>query len=147
MGLMFTPLTALGLKDIKPRDIGQASGLFNVIRQIGGSFGVALIGTILTERTHFHMAIDGQVVSKYSPTYQNILHTLKNFATYRVAAPLAMEAERAKALIISDVSKHAIVQATDDTFFFAFAIMMLCVIPILFLRNNPKAKAKAMARH
>ncbi len=143
MGFMFTPLTTMGLKDIKMKDMGQASGLFNVIRQVGGSFGVALIGTILTERTHFHTAINGQAVSQYSTAYRNVFNNLRNFATYRVAGPLSLEAARAKALIISDVTKQAIVQATDDTFFFAFAIMMLCIIPILFLRiEKKKAKGK-----
>ncbi len=140
MGFMFTPLTALGLKDIKAKDMGQASGLFNVIRQVGGSFGVALIGTILTERTLFHTAIDGQVVSKYSPVYKNIIDGIRNFATYRLADPISVEAMRAKALIITDITKQAVVQATDDTFLFAFVIMMLCVIPILFLRTQKKTR-------
>lgn len=138
MGLMFTPLTALGLKDIKTKDMGQASGLFNVVRQVGGSFGVAIIGAILTERTHFHTAIDGQAVSSHSPIYAHILNGIKTFATYRVAAPLTMELQRAKALIVSNVTRQAIVQATDDTFLFAFAVMMLCIIPILFLKRDKK---------
>lgn len=148
MGLMFTPLTALGLKDIKGTDMAQASGLFNVIRQVGGSFGVALIGTIFTERTDFHTAIDSQAVSAYSSSYKHILNGIRNFATYRVAAPIAEEISRAKALIISDVTKQAIVQATDDTFLFAFVIMMLCVIPILLLKTTKRREIapKAAAR-
>lgn len=142
MGFMFTPLTTLGLKDIKAKDMGQASGLFNVIRQVGGSFGVALIGTILTERTHFHMAIDGQVVSQYSPVFNNVVVKLKEFATYAVAGPPSLEVQRAKALLISNVTKQAIVQATDDTFFFAFAVMMLCIIPILLLKAPKRRKSK-----
>ena len=149
MGLMFTPLTALGLKDIKAKDMGQASGLFNVIRQVGGSFGVALIGTILTERTFFHRAIDGQVVSKYSPVYQHVVDGLRNFVTYRVAGPVSIETERAKALIISNLSKQAIIQATDDTFLFACAIMLLCVIPIILLKRPKKSGSdrRAVAEH
>ncbi len=146
MGLMFTPLTALGLKDIKGKDMTQASGLFNVVRQVGGAFGVALIGTIFTERTTFHTAIDSQVVSQYSSTYKNILDGIKNFATYAVAGPIPTELQRAKALIISNVTKQAIVQATDDTFLFACAIMLLCIIPILLLKT-PKKNAARTSKH
>ena len=42
MGLMFTPLSTLALTNIPKHKMAQASGLFNVIRQVGGSFGVAL---------------------------------------------------------------------------------------------------------
>lgn len=149
MGLTLTPLTALGLRDIKSKDMGQATGLYNVVRQIGGSFGVAIIGSILTERTLFHRAIDGQVVSKYSPVYQNIIDRVRDFVTYKVAGPLSIETERAKALIITDVSKQAIIQATDDTFFFACAVMLLCIIPILLMKRAKKRElpGKAVAQH
>lgn len=91
MGILFTPLSALALSDIKAKDMGQAPGLFNVIRQVGGSFGVAIIGTILTQRTLYHTAIDGQVVSRYSPVYQNIIDGLKNFATYASGGSAGLE--------------------------------------------------------
>ncbi len=142
MALIFTPLSAVALTDIGKRDMAQASGLFNVIRQVGGSFGVAIIGTVLTERTFFHTAVDGQSIHQYSPIYQQILSGLKHFSTVVVGGPAGIELERAKALIISDVAKQAVVQATDDTFLFAFAIMTLCVIPILFLRTKRAKNAE-----
>ncbi len=142
MALIFTPLSAVALTDIGKRDMAQASGLFNVIRQVGGSFGVAIIGAVLTQRTLFYTAIDGQAVRQYSPVYQHVFYGLKNFATMVLSAPSAMEMARAKALIISNVVQQAIVQATDSTFLSAFAIMILCVIPILFLKTRGKGKAE-----
>jgi DHA2 family multidrug resistance protein len=142
MGLLFTPLSAIALSDIKRQDMAQASGLFNVIRQVGGSFGVAVVGSVLTQRTLFHIAVNGQSVHQYSPTYQHIVYGLRNFATSVLSAPGALELQRAKGLIISHIVKQAIVQATDDTFLFAFAVMMLCVVPILFLRYKRVPKAQ-----
>ncbi len=141
MGLIFTPLSTVALTDIRKEKMAQASGLFNVIRQVGGSFGVAVIGTILTERTLFHTAIDGQAMSQYSPAFQHVSYALRNFATQVLSGPVGVEMLRAKALVLANVGKQAIVQATDDTFLFAFGIMILCVIPILFLRINKKKKA------
>ncbi|HEY6950815.1 MAG TPA: DHA2 family efflux MFS transporter permease subunit, partial [Bacteroidota bacterium] len=60
MALIFTPLSALALSDIPRERMAQASGLFNVLRQIGGSFGVALMGTLLTQRTTYHMTVYGE---------------------------------------------------------------------------------------
>jgi DHA2 family multidrug resistance protein len=141
MGLLFTPLSALALTDIKKQDMAQASGLFNVIRQVGGSFGVAIVGAVLTQRTLFHIALNSQAVNQYSQTYQQILHGLRNFATTVLSGPAAVELQRAKALIVSEVVRQAIVQATDDTFLFAFAVMMLCVIPMVFLRTRRRTKS------
>ena len=136
MGLLFTPLSAIALTDIKKKDMAQASGLFNVIRQIGGSFGVAIVGSVLTQRTLFHIAVDGQSVHQHSPVYQHIVRGLSNFATSAVGAPAALELKRANALILSHVFKQAVVQATDDTFLFAFGVMMLCLLPMVFLRTK-----------
>lgn len=138
MALIFTPLSTIALTDIGKRDMAQASGMFNVIRQVGRSFGVAIIGTLLTERTLFHTAIDGQAMNRYSPVYQNVLAGLKRFATGMLGAPPGLGAQRAKALVLSHVSKQAVVQATDDAFLFAFAVMIFCVVPILFLRTRRK---------
>lgn len=150
MGLIFTPLSTVALTDIRKEKMAQASGLFNVIRQVGGSFGVAVIGTVLTERTLFHTAIDGQAMSQNSPTFQHVTYALRNFATQVVGGPIGEQMERARALVLSHVAKQAIVQATDDAFLFAFAIMILCVVPIFFLRvrrRNGEGKQRVVAAH
>jgi DHA2 family multidrug resistance protein len=96
---------------------------------------------VLTQRTLFHIALNSQAVNQYSQTYQQILHGLRNFATTVLSGPAAVELQRAKALIVSEVVRQAIVQATDDTFLFAFAVMMLCVIPMVFLRTRRRTKS------
>lgn len=148
MGILFTPLSTVALSEIKKEKMAQASGLFNVIRQVGGSFGVAVIGTLLTERTLFHTAVDGEAMNQYSATFQHVVNGLRYFATQVLSAPLTTEIQRAKALVISSVAQQAVVQATDDAFLFAFAIMILCAIPILFLRTHRKsAGEKVVAMH
>lgn len=144
MGLIFTPLSTVALTEIRKEKMAQASGLFNVIRQIGGSFGVAVIGTVLTERTLYHTAIDGQAMNRYSPIFQHVIVGLKYFSTQVLSAPLSMETQRANALVLSNVVQQAIVQATDDAFLFAFAVMILCVVPILFLRTHRRKKVVTM---
>ncbi len=70
MGLLMSPLTTVAISEISNRKMAQASGLINVIRQIGGSFGVALFGTILTRRTIFHAAMYGEQIRPYSEAYE-----------------------------------------------------------------------------
>ncbi len=138
MGFIFTPLSALSLSEIPRERMAQASGLFNVLRQIGGSFGVALMGTMLTMRTDFHTTIYGQSVVQSSPGTQNILLGLGRFAQQAVGGTPALSAMRAQALIGYNLGLQAFVSAVDDDFFVAAAITILCVIPILFLRNRKK---------
>ncbi len=148
MALIFTPLNTLSLSDIPRERMAQASGLFNVIRQVGGSFGVAIMGTLLTDRTIFHTTMYGQSVSPASPVVQNVLLGLKNFSQYAVGGTLSLSAMRAEALLGYQISQQAFVSAVDDDFLVAAAITILCLVPILFLRykkrKGEKVKVVAM---
>lgn len=138
MGMIFTPLSTIALSDI-PRDrMAQASGLFNVLRQIGGSFGVAIMGTLLTDRTIFHTSLYGEAISKYSPVTKNIIMGLSRFSQQTVGGNAAISAARANALLVYNLSQQAFVSSVDDDFFIASIITIICVIPILFLRYKKK---------
>ena len=80
MGFIFAPLSAVSISQIPQRKMAQASGLTNILRQIGGSFGIALFGTMLTTRVKFHIGSLGQDVSVYSPSFNGVMARLSNFA-------------------------------------------------------------------
>jgi DHA2 family multidrug resistance protein len=134
MAMIFTPLNTLSLAEIPKERLAQASGLFNVIRQIGGSFGVAIMGTLLTDRTIFHTTVYGQVVSKSSPITQNVLLGLQNFAQQAAGSALPSASLQANSLLASSIAQQAFVSAVDDDFFVAAMITILCIVPILLLR-------------
>ena len=138
MGFIFTPLSALALSDITRDKMAQASGLFNVLRQVGGSFGVAMMGTLLTNRTTFYMSIYGASIDQSSPVVKNLLHGLKYFAAQSVGGDAAISAMRAQALLAYQVSQQAFVSAIDDDFFLAAFITALCIVPVLFLKKSKK---------
>jgi DHA2 family multidrug resistance protein len=81
MGLIMSPLATVAISEIANEKMAQASGLFNVIRQIGGSFGVALFGTIITRRTIFHAVAYGQQLDPYSESFRRTVLKLQGFAT------------------------------------------------------------------
>jgi MFS transporter, DHA2 family, multidrug resistance protein len=138
MGCIFTPLSAMALNEIPREKMAQASGLFNVLRQIGGSFGVAIMGTLLTSRTIFHSTMYGQVVNQNSPAVKNIMYGLSNYARDVAGGTNAVNAARAKTLVSYHINMQAFVSAVDDDFFIAALITVLCVVPILFLRYRKK---------
>ena len=138
MGLMFTPLSTIALADMPKQKMAQASGLFNVIRQIGGSFGVAIFGTMLTRRMLLHTAVNGESVNQYSPSFQHIQYSLGHFVQQAVGGTGSEVTMRAKALIAQHVANQAFVQAIDDDFLLAAGISLLCLIPLFFLRYKKK---------
>ncbi len=140
MGFIFTPLSSLSLSSVPKEKMARASGLYNVLRQVGGSFGVAIMGTLLTDRTTFHETIYGQAVNRYSPAVRNALMGLKSFAQQVVGGNAAASSARAQALLVYNVGQQAFVSAVDDDFFIAAAITFLCVVPVLFLRTKKKKK-------
>ena len=135
MGVLFAPLTKLAISNVSHQKMAQASGLLNVIRQIGGSFGVALFGTVLTRRTILHMASYGQQLNSYSDTYQATLQLLRWHAWEATGGSLPAALAKAKAQIGSFVANQAFISAVDDVFLLAGGVVLLGVFPVLCLKT------------
>ena len=136
MGMMFTPLSTLALTNVPRHKMAQASGLFNVIRQVGGSFGVALFGTLLTRRMIFHSATYGIAVNQNSSAFKKTMFGLEHFTQQVGGGSLYRCAVRGKALIMNHVMQQSFVSAVNDDFLVAGAITIACLVPILFLRRR-----------
>ncbi|MGE5350773.1 MAG: DHA2 family efflux MFS transporter permease subunit [Acidobacteriota bacterium] len=142
MGMMFTPLSTIALADIQKHKMAQASGLFNVIRQIGGSFGVAIFGTMLTRRILFHTEALGEAVNRFSPSFQQVQYGVGHFVQQSVGGAGSEVAVRSQALIAQHVANQAFVQAINDDFLLAAGITLVCLIPLFFLRYKKKKGEK-----
>jgi DHA2 family multidrug resistance protein len=77
MVFMYMPLTMATLGSCPPEEIAEASGFFNLARQLGGSIGVAAITTILDRRNEFHRAV---LIEKVDPFNPAAVDTMKSFA-------------------------------------------------------------------
>jgi DHA2 family multidrug resistance protein len=142
MGMLFTPLITISISEIPVQKMAQASGLVNVVRQIGGSFGVAAFGTILTRRTIFHAAVYGQQIDTSSESLQQTLARLQHVAIARTGGTTGAALAKAKAQLGSFVANQAFVSAVDDVFLIAAVIVALTVIPIFFLRTHQRERAR-----
>ena len=145
MGLVFAPLSAIALSEIPRHKMAQASGLFNVIRQIGGSFGVAILGTLLTQRTIFHMTMYGQTVNPYSPAFQHTSSILQRFVQHTVGGTVTAAALRVRSILGSHIAAQAFVDAINDDFLIAAAITIIGVVPIFFLKARTRKQKTEMA--
>jgi DHA2 family multidrug resistance protein len=140
MGLLFTPLSTIALSDIPKQKIAQASSLFNVIRQIGGSFGVAMFGALLIRREIFHSEIYGQSVNQYSPAFRHVSYGLQYFAQHSVGGTTADAVSRANALIGTHIQQQVFVNSINDVFFSASIIIIIGIIPLLLIRSRKRIR-------
>ena len=138
MGLMFTPLSAVALLDIPREKMAQASGLINVIRQIGGSLGVAIFATILTSRVSYHSERYGQAMQVRSPVFQQVSHNLTGYIMHEAGSSKSDAIKQGRYVLLSNVNKQAFIQGVDDDFLLAAVVTIIGGIPVVLLRTTKK---------
>ena len=142
MGIMFAPLTAAAVVDIPRNKMGQASGLLNVIRQVGGSFGVAILTTIFTTRMIYHTQSFGEMIQSNSPVYHQVLQNIKYFVASGVGSAGSMAERQSQFILMLHVTRQSFVQAIDDDFLLAALITVVCAVPVLFLKIGKSGQGK-----
>src|SRR5436305_588588 len=76
LGLLFVPLTTMALSGLRGKDIAQGAGLTNMMRQLGGSFGIALVATFIQYRSWTHRTNLLSHLSIYDPALQERLQAI-----------------------------------------------------------------------
>lgn len=136
MALLFVPLTTLAMQDLKGIEIGQGSGLNNMMRQLGGSFGIAALTTLIHTRQGFHRNNLLTNVNEYNPAFTDRLNGfIQNFmakgASYLDAKLMAMKA------IEGSIIKQSMLLTYSDAYWVA-GMVLLCSIPLLYLQKFKK---------
>lgn len=136
MALLFVPLTTLAMQDLTGPEIGQGSGLNNMSRQLGGSFGIAALTTLIHVRAGFHRSNLLTNINEYNPSFTQKLNGLmSNFmakgASFMDAKLMAMKA------IEGSVIKQTMLLTYNDAYWVA-GLVMLFSIPLLYLQKFKK---------
>lgn len=132
--LIMVPLSSVATAGLPPSQAGSASGLFNMMRNLGGSIGIAAIATLLTRREQFHSSRIGEAVSVYSPATQERINQMTQFFMSR-GADLATAQQQAIAAITNIVRREAYVMAFNDCFYFIAWALLLSGLAIIFLKK------------
>ncbi|MES2261929.1 MAG: DHA2 family efflux MFS transporter permease subunit [Pseudomonadota bacterium] len=127
-------LSNFAMQGITPKDAPSASSLFNMIRNLGGSIGIAMLATSLSLREHFHSARLGEAVTSFAPATQERLAALtQSFIGKGYEASVA--ADQALKVIDNVIRRESYVMAYNDGFFIVSAILMCCVV-VLWLSDK-----------
>lgn len=142
LGLLFTPINNVAFGSLKPHEAQQASGLINLSRQLGGSFGIAVLGTYLTRHIAFHRADLVSNTFAGNPAFEARFQSLTAGMVAKGAS--AYEAKvQATALLDAQVMRQAVMLAYNDAWLFIL-LCFLCVIPAVFLLRKRRAGPAAV---
>ncbi|HEY5124613.1 MAG TPA: DHA2 family efflux MFS transporter permease subunit [Ignavibacteria bacterium] len=141
LGMIFTPLTTVSMLEIPHSKMGQASSLFNIIRQLGGSFGVAILATILSTRINYHVQMFGESIKINSQELHNVTNNLNYYIEKRTGSPLQVAQKQSRALISMNLTNQAYIQGIDDDFLIAAGLTLIGGIPVFFLHSKKKLKS------
>jgi DHA2 family multidrug resistance protein len=139
--LILIPLLSVATADIPAKDAGSASALFNMMRNLGGSIGIALLSTLITNREHLHSVRIGSTVTAASPELQPRLTALTNMFLMKGLDPTTAGLTALKDLN-NAISKQSYFLAYSDAFY-VIAIIMAASGFLLFFVNKPKQVQQA----
>ena len=133
--LVFAPLSAVATAGIEPENAGSASGLFNMMRNLGGAFGIAMLQTILTKREQYHSNVLMQSVSPFEQATRTRIEKLTQYFISHGVADHAEATHRAIVAIGKIVQKQSYLLAFSDTFFILGAALIVALISALLLKK------------
>jgi DHA2 family multidrug resistance protein len=144
LGLMFVPLSMVALRSLPVREVANAAGLYNLSRQLGGSFGVALLSTLVERQAKIHRSYLGEHVSALDPAAWERLTALRGMWMGRGADP-ASALHGAHAALEQTMQVQALVLAFADAYM-AILIMGLLALPLLAFTGRGLRQALAAQR-
>src|SRR5476651_242973 len=141
MALLFVPLITLAMADLKGPELGQGSGLNNMMRQLGGSFGIAVLTTLIHTRQGFHRSNLLSNINQYNPLFNDRLNTLIHGFMAK-GKSITDATTMAYKGIEGMVTRQSLLLTYDDAYWIS-GMVMLCSIPLLYLQKFKKLKAVA----
>jgi DHA2 family multidrug resistance protein len=138
MGFVFVPLTTLAMGTLSNEQISNASGIYNLMRNTGGSIGIAAMTTFLARGVQTHQAALAPNMSPYNPAFQDALH--------RIQTSLGgASVEQAYGVLYGMMVKQAAILSYIDNFRLLAVLCILCAPAAFLFKRVKNAKPPAGA--
>jgi len=140
---LFVPITAVAYVGVRPEDSNQASSLLNMARNLGGTFGISTVQTMLLRREQVHQARYVETLNPLNPNYnQSVGQIIKVLVAQGQSQVDATQ--QAAAIIYARLEQQAAMLSYIDTFH-VLMIVIFCAVPLVLLLQKPKKGAAASA--
>jgi DHA2 family multidrug resistance protein len=127
LGFLFVPISTAAFSHLSPQKMGQATGLFNLLRNEGGSVGIALSATVLARHSQIHHARLGEHLSAYSPAVQERLWATAHGLFAVSGLDPSTVRSLSMGLLEGSLARQAVAKAYVDVFWmlmFAFVVFL-----------------------
>ncbi len=132
MGFLFIPLTTLTLSHIPKERMTEATAIYNLLRNIGGSVGVAFVTTMLARRAQMHHFRLVEHLTPFDTIYQLSREKIDLLLNYRGLYSLNPDA-----LIYNELLRQSNMLAFNDTFYL-LSVLMIFILPLVFIMKRAK---------
>jgi DHA2 family multidrug resistance protein len=139
MGLLFVPLSTMSMASIPREKMGNATSLFNLMRNLGGGIGIAFVATSVSRTATAHGAILAERVNPYSPQAQAALNGARSLFLSR-GSDWNTATTQALGVLYGMVQRQAAMIAFIDIVRFLGAVFIL-VIPLVLIMKRPSGSA------
>jgi DHA2 family multidrug resistance protein len=139
LGLLFIPISTMSLSTLKGQGIGQGAAFTGMMRQLGGSFGIALVTTYMARQNMVHRS---DLVSKLNvndaTVQQRVLGLQHSFMNKGHAANIALK--EGYQILDYSIAKQAAVLSYMDVFMFIGIMFIICVPFVLMVKSSKDKK-------
>jgi DHA2 family multidrug resistance protein len=141
---IFVPLTTSAFAYLRQDQMGNATGIYNLMRNLGGSFGIAVVTTLLARRAQVHQAMMVAHLTPYDPAYNHWLAAAQQALT-PVSGSCAAQ-QQALGLVYHSMLEQASVWAFVENFRW-FGVLSLACLPLILLFKRARRGPGAAAGH
>ena len=147
MGFIFVPLTTVTLSRLRKQEIGNGAGIYNLMRNVGGSVGIAAVTTLLVRGSQRHQNFLAADLTATTPLAQRLLGGLQAHFRMGGASPASAQLMALGSLYRS-IQQQATLLAYADNFALLGFLALFCILPVLLLRpirHEPPAAGRTPA--
>ena len=134
--IVMTPLSAIAMLGIAPQEAGAASGLFNMMRNLGGAIGTAAIETFFTKREQFHSFIINEHVSMLEPATRDRLAELQQYFMSHGFPDPAGALHRAIIAVGQSIRAEATIMGYADSFALLGVVLLVAALSVAMLKKG-----------
>ena len=141
-GFIFVPLATAAVSTLRNDQIGSATGIQNLVRNIGGSIGISFVSTMLERYAQAHQALMVEHLSPVNPLYRGRLDLLQKAFESNFSPVDALA--RAQASVYNVLLQQASYWAFVEIFYVVAWVCVVCVLDVWLLRNVKSTRAVAL---
>jgi MFS transporter, DHA2 family, multidrug resistance protein len=145
LGFLFVPLTTTTMDLVPKEEMGNATSIFNLMRNIGGSMGIAASTTLIDRRMQTYTNVLGANVNPYRPSVFERMQQMQR-AFEAAGADAYTAGQRALAAMFGSVERQAAMLSFNEAFR-TLGFLFVAIVPLVFLLKRPRTSADITAGH